>query len=98
MEEAVVGIDRDITERCSLLLVDYRGYVCDDADVVGSDYRDVGYEFIATTSGPTGRDDSIGIAVHYVRGIRTITTVDLDDAFGGNKTEYVVAVDRVAAF
>ena len=82
MKQAVVAFYRDISQRGAVLLIYNRGDIGDDTNVVATHYAQCGCKLGSYFSAPSRVDDTIGITLTDIGGIRAIATMNLYDTLG----------------
>ena len=97
-KESVVRVDADGAEQDVVFLVDDRRDVGHDADIIMPyDAERDGVLLALAFASPTGTHDAVGEACFQFGCVRAVRAVYLDASRYGNETEYVIAIDGVAA-
>ena len=96
-EKPVVAVDVDGTHEHLLFLGDDGSDIVDDTHVVLPDNTQ-GDAVLASALGcPSGTDNTVGSTLAHLWGVGAVGTMNLDAARGRDESEYIVAVDGVAA-
>ena len=88
-----MGVDIDGAQHEFLIFRDDTREIVDDTDIIGADDAQGNAVLRRALPTPLRLDDAVAIATTQFRGIRTVSTMDLDTAVDGDETEYRVAID-----
>ena len=97
IEQPVVAFDGDVAEHDVLFFRNDGRDVVHNAQVILSHHMQRDGISAAAFAGPTHFHHAIGEAFAHLAGVRAAVAVDFDAARNGDKTEDLVAVNRVAA-
>ena len=95
-KQSVVGIDVDGTQHQLLLFLDNAGQVVDNTDIVVANYSQCNCILRGTLAAPFSLDYAVAETLAQFRGVRTVSTVNLDASINGDKAEHGITVDGLS--